>query len=306
VAHQEGEIELILYYADETPEPVRLLFRGLFERFLSRRELSISRYQPVICPRCGERLERNVVMQQLDRGRRFSFCNTCGERLDLPPVEGLTSLPAREEAKLVAQQAIVKRRTAFEAALVRLKGLLRDRGQTGPSPACFISYSWGVFEHEQWVVRFAKDMQNAGIDVLLDRWHNPPGHSLSRFTDQIVKSEFVLVVGTPELRGKYETESADPVVASELELINTRLMQPSRYGRKVIPLLLAGEPHTSFTPQLQDPVYIDFRDESFYFVHLFKLIWHLFNLQLDHPALDDLLAAMSPARDDFMSMGSRE
>jgi len=159
-------------------------------------------------------------------------------------------------------------------------------------PACFISYAWGVPEHERWVVRLARDIQNAGINVLLDRWHCPPGYPIGRFTDQIEKSEFVVVVGTPKLRQKYETQESDPVVASELELINLRLRQPTRYGRKVIPLLLDGEPHIAFTPQLQDLAFVNFQNEAFYFVNLFDLIWRLYELPFDNPLLEELRASM--------------
>jgi len=294
IAPREGEGELVLYYARDTPKHVQLLFQGLFERFLSRRDVAIARYRPVICPKCKKRLARNVVIEQLGEERHFSFCNGCGKKLKLHPADELAALPRHQEEKLAVQQAIAARRTAYEAALVRVKGLRRDRADQEQRPTCFISYAWGLPEHERWVVRLAKDMQNAGINMLLDRWHNPPGSSLTRFTDQIIASEFVIVVGTPELRMKYETQTSDPVVASELLLINTRLRQPTRYGDNVIPLLLAGEPHRAFTPQLLDRVHVNFRDEDFYFVNLFDLIWRLYGLPFDNPLLEELRAAMSP------------
>jgi small GTP-binding protein len=53
---RKGEIQLVLYYGMDTPDHARLLFRGLFERFLSRRNLDIARYQAVVCSntKCGE------------------------------------------------------------------------------------------------------------------------------------------------------------------------------------------------------------------------------------------------------------
>ena len=67
-----AKLELVLYYAENTPDPVRLMFRGLFERFLSRRELEISRYQPILCPECGSQLVRNVV-SPIGEKQRFQF-----------------------------------------------------------------------------------------------------------------------------------------------------------------------------------------------------------------------------------------
>lgn len=302
-ANREGEIEMVLYYALDTPEYVQLIFQGLFERFLSSRDLSIVRYEPVICSNldCEERQERSAVMRQLNRERDFIFCSNCGNRLTLPVPEQLGALPRPEEEKLVEEEAVAGRRTAFEAALVHVKRISRDQDNGHRLPTCFISYAWGVPDHERWVVRLANNMKNASIDILLDRWHNPPGYLLDRFTDRIASSDFVVVVGTPELRQKYkeprdETQDDDPIVASELTLINMRLRQPTRYGLKVIPLLLDGEPHAAFTPQLQNAVYIDFRDEDSYFVNLLDLIWRLYGLSFDNPLLDELRESMSPQR----------
>ncbi|MEO1466054.1 MAG: GTP-binding protein, partial [Cyanobacteria bacterium J06633_1] len=194
--NQNGEIALLLYYGESTPESVKLMFRGMFERFLSRRDLEVSRYQPVICigQDCGAQLARNVVIAQLNRGRDFSFCNECGTKLRLPSPEALTHLSKKDERELDVQQTVAKRRTNFETALVRVKALLRDRGST-EKPTCFISYAWGISEHERWVLQLAKDLRNADIDVLLDRWHSLPGSDLSRYIDRILESEFVIVVG---------------------------------------------------------------------------------------------------------------
>ena len=52
-------------------------------------------------------------------------------------------------------------------------------------PTCFISYAWGERTHEQWVEKpLARDLQNAGIEVILDRWHNTPGRSIVKFIER--------------------------------------------------------------------------------------------------------------------------
>jgi small GTP-binding protein len=290
----DGSVELVLYSGVETPEPVRLMFRGLFERFLSRREFEIARYQPVNCGKCGASLARNVVMDQLSKGKDFSFCHECGERLALPSPEPLTRLSHKEEAILDAQQIIAQRRTAFEAALVRVKALLRDKGETVKRTTCFISYAWGIPEHERWVLQLAKDLNNADVDVLLDRWHSPPGSNLDLYIEHILSSDFVIPVGTPELRQKYDTRKADPVVAAELKLINLRVREPTEYGETVLPVLLAGDAKASFSPQLQPLVCVDFRDTNLYFRKLFDMIWRLYNLPFDNPLLEELQASMTP------------
>lgn len=291
--YADGGLELVLYYGLNTPESVRLMFRGLFERFMSRRELEISRYQPVSCSKCGASLARNVVMDQLSKGKDFSFCHECGTKVLLPNPEPLTRLSRREEVIMDVQQAIAQRRTAFEAALVRVKGLLRDQGEE-KKPTCFISYSWGVTEHERWVLQLAKDLRNAGIDVLLDRWNVIPGANLDRYIEQIMSTDYVAVIGTPKLRQKYDSTTSDPVVTAELEMVNLRVRQPKEYGHTILPILLDGEANSAFSPQLQKLVYVDFRQSAFYFRQLFDMIWRLYDLPFDNPLLEELQASMTP------------
>ncbi|MEZ4957734.1 MAG: toll/interleukin-1 receptor domain-containing protein [Saprospiraceae bacterium] len=185
--------------------------------------------------------------------------------------------------------------TKFEAALVRVKGLLRDKGKDN-KPTCFISYAWGVPEHERWVLQLAKDLRNSEIDVLLDRWHSLSGSNLDLYIERIVDCDFVIAVGTPKLKEKYISQESDPVVAAELKLINLRVRQPNFYGETVIPVLLDGNAATSFTPQLQPLVSVDFREVEYYFLKLFDTIWHLHGLSFENPLLEDLRASMSPGR----------
>lgn len=290
--YHAGEIELVLYYDEKTPESTKLLFRGMFERFLSRHDLEIARYQAVFCPKCGSQLARTVVLSQLAKDKDFSFCNECGTKLSLPSPEPLTRLSRREEVELDVQQGIAQRRTAFEAALVRVKALLREREEE-KSPTCFISYAWGSDEHQRWVLQLAKDLRNSGIVVLLDRWNVVPGANLDRYIEQIMETDFV-VVGSPGLLQKYNSKTSDPVVTAELEMVNLRLRQANKYGHTILPILVDGDADTALTPQMQKLVYVDFKQSAFYFRQLFDMIWRLYDFPFDNPLLEELRASMSP------------
>jgi len=293
IADREGEIELILYYAQDIPKHVSLLFQGLFEGFLSHHRVEVMSYQPVICPKCVKRQSRDAIMDQLKSNENFIYCSKCGKKVELPIVEKFIELSDQEAKKVKEEQAIAERRTAFESALVSVKGLLRDRPVKKKHPTCFICYAWGVEKHVEWVKNLAKDMRKTDINALIDRWDNLSGDSISEFTDKIESSDYVLVIGTPELLQKYQSKKSDHVVTAELRLILTIQSQPKRYGRKIIPILLDGNPDKSFPPQLEDSVRFDFRDESLYFVSLLKLIWHIYKLPSDNPILEELLESMS-------------
>ena len=141
--------------------------------------------------------------------------------------------------------------------------------QDAQSP-CFLSYAWGDPDDEPWVLRLAKDLRNAGIQVLLDRWNNPPGASLSVYIDRILTADFVVVICTSELQQKYRTRAADPVVAAELR-----------------------KPELGLTPQIEDVVSLDCRDEPRYFRNVFDLICTIYELPPDNPLLDDLRPSLT-------------
>jgi small GTP-binding protein len=287
VAEHEGEIELILCYGKDTPEYARSLFKGLFEKFLSEHEVEVVRYPSIKCPRCGDRPERAAVRKQLERGSSSLFCGNCGERITLSGTDQVPTLSLPEQKKLTAEQGVASRRTKFETALVWIKSHVRERGDVKGAPRCFISYAWDVPEHERWVLTLAKDLRNAGVEVVFDRWQNTPGTSIVKFIEQIRSADFVLAVGTPTYLAKYNAESSDAVVEAELRLIGTRLRKRGAVRERVIPLLLDGEQATAFPPQFEDSVFIDFRLERQHFVKLLDLVLTIYEIRFDQPGVEE-------------------
>jgi GTPase SAR1 family protein len=292
VAEHEGEIELVLYYGEPMPPEARPLFQGLFERFLKRRDVSIVRFPSVACTKCGKRQERSVVLNMIQEGGDTLFCNKCGTRLGIPKESDISALPRRAERLLDQEQLVVKRRTAFAEALVWVKSILRERGEEAKRPSCFVSYAWGDAAHEKWVLTLSKDLQDSGIGVILDRWHNPPGASITDFIERIEGSDYVVAVGTRKYLEKYVAKDEERVVNAEVRLIGTRLRRRAEVRERVIPLLREGDERLSFPPLLRDSVFVDFRPEEDYFVNLFNLILTIYKIPFDHPNLEDFREKM--------------
>jgi hypothetical protein len=224
-AEREGELDFVLYFGTNVGRPVRTLFQGLFESFLARRNLSVVRFEPVVCSN-GHALNRAVVREQLRKGSAFVFCSDCGERLALPKATEPIQLSQTERRKVDEQRWFAEQRTQFEQAVFRVMAYVEDQKLTRPE--CFISYAWGDKAQERWVERsLATDLQKAGINVVLDQWENARvGASVSRFLERIDASDRIVVVGTPRYREKYENKdtAAGYVVAAEVDLIANRLM----------------------------------------------------------------------------------
>lgn len=285
---REGEAELVLYYAKERAGAL-LLFQGLFEEFLRGRDVTVTKFPPVLCPKCRYRQQRTEVVKRIGEGKGFLFCGECGKKIALPKEGERVALSQAEHDQLSWEQERTLRRTEFESALVRVKAVARDESKKVPS--CFISYAWGDAGQERWVRSLSRDLENAGIEVILDRKDNPQvGANVARFISRIEQSDFVVVVGTPLYRRKYENKVSDTgsVVATEVDLINLRLMGVEEEKMTVLPLLLEGEERTSFPPLVRGKGYSRFVEEELYFPILFDLILTLYRIPFDHRAVDDL------------------
>lgn len=297
-AERDGELDFVLCFAPKVGLPVRTLFQGLFESFLARRNLTVMRYEPVRCTKidCGRLLDRSVVRQKMKEGKAFTFCNDCGEKLMLPAMAEPIQLTREVEIEVESQRRAAEQRTRFEQAVFRLRAYIAEQKITPPE--CFISYAWGEAEHERWVEkRLATDLQKAGINMLLDRWHNAQiGASVARFVERIEKANRIVVVGTPLYRRKYENKDTETgyVVAAEVDLIHNRLLGTEVQKQSVLPLLLHGEKTASLPPLLHGRVYADFRNEETYFTTAFDLILSLYDLPPTHSAVADLRESLRP------------
>jgi small GTP-binding protein len=284
VVEAEGQIQLALSAGRDTPAETRQLFQALVEKFLARRSVRVERIPAVTCQACGYLQGRPEVVRRLLRG--FLFCADCGTRIDLPRGAGPED---RTSVEAAAQQAAAAVRTTFETALVQVKALARTRPA---APTCFVSYAWGDRTDEHWVeTRLARDLRNAGIEVILDRWTNGRlGEDVARFVSSGDRADSILVVGTPAYLAKYENEvsATGSVVAAEIDLVNQRMLGSEERKRTVLPVLRVGTAETSLPPLLRGRTRGDMTTEERYLPALFDLLVSLYDLSYENPVLAEL------------------
>jgi len=291
-AERDGELDFVICFGTKVGSPVRTLFQGLFESFLARRNLTVMRYAPIQCTNteCRRLMDRSIVRLRMRENKTFTFCNDCGEKLALPVMAESIQVESKVQDEVESQRRAAEQRTYFEQAVFRVRAYIAEQKITPPD--CFISYARGVPEHERWVEkRLATDLQKAGIEVLLDRWHNAQiGSSILRFVERIEKCVQVIAVGTPLYRQKTMNvaSSEGSVASAEYELAGLRLLATEDQKRTVLPVLLAGDKSESFPPLLIGKVSADFRNEEAYFTTAFDLILSLYELPPNHPAVADL------------------
>ncbi|HEV7921331.1 MAG TPA: TIR domain-containing protein [Thermoanaerobaculia bacterium] len=275
---REGQIELELYFAESAPPPAQQLFQGLFETFLAARPVTVEAFPPLFCPSCRYAQPRKEVMKRKRQEQEQLFCSNCGTRVPL----GAPAAPPGHDEAVERNRRVAASRTHYANALSRMKSYLRDAAITAPS--CFISYARGIQEQERWVEVLARDLLEAGIRVVFDRFDNRGGGSISRFAERIDQEDFVIVIGTPALLAKYD--GLEGVVAGELLLASKRL------SKGVLPILLDGDAATAFPPLYKDTVHFDFRHEEHYFERLFDLLLVLYGIPYEEKAVQYMRDAL--------------
>jgi small GTP-binding protein len=292
----EDRLEIVLSYPDDVPASAKRVFQGLVEQFLGRRPAAVRMYPRVACPGCGYVLPRAQVIQFIDEGTGVTYCPRSGHEIPLLSAPERVVLSERERQVLAAEEAAATERTTFAVVATQLRGYLTEVAGHRRSLVVFVSYPWGDPATESWVRdRLVPDLEQAGVEVVLDRTASRVGNSLARFVERVQAADRVLVIATPEYARKYDN-AAGTVIAAEADVINLRLLGTEEQKSTVLPVLLAGEPAESLPTLMRTRIHADFRDPEQYFTQLFELVLALHDLAPDIPAFKDLRAALLRAQ----------
>ena len=291
------QLEIVLSYPDGIPASAKRVFQGLIEQFLRRRPVSVRMYPRVDCPACGYTLPRGQVVQFMDEGTGLTYCPRDGHPIALLREPENVTLSEHEKQVLRNEATTATERTAFTVVATQLRGYLTEVIGRHRPVVVFVSYAWGDASTEDWVRdRLVPDLQQVGIEVVLDRLDSHVGDNLARFIERVLTADRILVIATPAYAEKYGNIKGT-VVAAEADLINLRLMGTEEQKSTVLPVLLAGEPTESLPGLMQTRNFADFRNPDRYFVELFELVLALHDLPPAVAALRDLRAALSSPQD---------
>ena len=300
---RDDRLEIVLSYPDGVPASAKRVFQGLVEQFLQRRQVAVRMYPQVACPDCGHVLPRAQVIQFIDEGTGITYCPRGGHPIPLVGAPERVVLSAQERQAMAAEAAAAAERTAFTVVATQLRGYLTEVAGHRQPLVVFVSYAWGDPATESWVRdRLVPDLEQAGIEVALDRTSNRAGGSLSRFVERALTADRVLVIATPEYAHKYDN-AAGHVLAAEADVINRRLLGTEEQKSTVLPVLLAGASAESLPPLMQTRICADFRDPDKYFTQLFELVLALHDLPPGIAALKDLRAAIVHAQPGRIPQG---
>ncbi len=253
IEEREGEIELVLYYSKKIPKKGREQFQELFEQFLDQREVDVTRFPPVICTN-GHQQKRATIVARSRDGKKFVFCDECGDKVNLPDFEKPQMIGLGASVWLQREEAVARLRSTYEKHLTNIKSY--RRGFT--TPRCYIS---SVPEQAKWAERFVHDLQDAGVFVI-------------EKAEQVQPEDFIVLLDTSAYRKAYQT--ALPALVRDLPLIQKRMKDGNK---KLLALACEGNIYAHTFEECKAG---EFCNETHYTVSLFDLILNLYAIPLNH------------------------
>ncbi|MET0646792.1 MAG: TIR domain-containing protein [Pyrinomonadaceae bacterium] len=259
IEDRQGEIELVLYYGERMPAVGRVKFQELFEQFLHQRDVSVTRFPPVVCAN-GHQQRRATVVERAREQKAFMFCDECGDKVTLPDFDKPQAIGIAASPWLQREEAAARLRSAYEVHLTKVKGYRRDWA----APRCYVS------RHPEQVARakeLVQDLRDAGVHVV-----EQPA--------QVRPDDFVVVLDTPA----YQKAFRSSALADDRPLVSARFGKP-----RLISLALTGK---GGAHDLKRCLPGSFCDETHYPASLFDLVLNLYAINFDLPGFKPLRQAL--------------
>lgn len=133
------------------------------------------------------------------------------------------------------------------------------------NPKVFISYSWSSEDHEAWVVGFAEQLMQAGIDTVLDKWELLPSHDAAKFMERMVNDPSInkVLMICDETYARKANERGATGVSTETQIISPAIYAGTTPEKFVAILTQRDETGKPYIPTYySSKIFIDFSNPS--------------------------------------------
>src|SRR5680860_1043895 len=171
-----------------------------------------------------------------------------------------------------------------------------ERGLTAPK--MFVSYSWSSPDHEDWVLRFATELSECGVDVILDKWDLKEGNDAHVFMEKMVTDpeirKVVLVCDESYAR---KTDGRTGGVGTEAQIISSGVYSNQEQDKFVAVVVERDTEGKAYLPAYyRSRIYIDLSDSSIYGDGFEQLLRWIFDKPMyEKPELGSMPAFLSEA-----------
>jgi SEFIR domain len=141
-------------------------------------------------------------------------------------------------------------------------------------PKLFVSYSWTSPDHEAWVLQFATELRESGVDVILDKWDLREGHDAHAFMEKMVTDpeiKKVILVCDKTYVDKADGRSGG--VGTEAQIISGEIYAKQAQDKFVAIVTERDESGRAHLPAYyRSRIYIDLSDASKYSENFDRLL----------------------------------
>lgn len=160
--------------------------------------------------------------------------------------------------------------------------VLRANGMTQDAPKCFISYSWTSPEHEEWVLQFATELRESGVDVILDKWDLKEGQDANAFMEKMVTDAAIRkVVLVCDARYVDKANNRSGGVGTEAQIISPKIYERTDQTKFVAVIRELNADGKPYVPAYYGGrIHIDLSSEDLYAQNFEQLVRWVFDKPL--------------------------
>ena len=133
-------------------------------------------------------------------------------------------------------------------------------------PKLFISYSWSSPEHEEWTLRLATALREAGVDAIIDKWDLREGHDALKFMEQMISNPDIRkVIMVCDRKYAEKADGRSGGVGAEAQIISPEIYAKADQEKFVAVIAERDEHGRPFVPvYYSSRIFIDLSDEEQY------------------------------------------
>ena len=147
------------------------------------------------------------------------------------------------------------------------------------NPKVFISYSWSNPQHEEWVIKLATELREAGVDVILDKWDLKEGHDAIAFMEKMVTDpEIKKVIIVSDRVYAQKADSRKGGVGTETQIISKEIYDKVEQDKFVVVIAEKDEHGRPYLPTYyKTRIYIDLSEPDRYAENFERLLRWIYN-----------------------------
>ncbi len=150
------------------------------------------------------------------------------------------------------------------------------------NPKLFISYSWSSPDHQEWVIKLAKELCAEAVDVIFDKWDLKEGMDALAFMEKMVSDDSVKKVALIcDRQYKEKADSRTGGVGTETQIISPEIYSKTDQNKFVAIIAEKDEDGKPFLPTYyKSRKYIDLSDEDLYLQNFEQLLRWIYDKPL--------------------------